>query len=89
MKHPSRVLTREARTRARADFYADSEPQIEFTETAKANARAGALHGFVLALAILLVVIPIILMTNGCSVDPFAAEWSMPGFLLTARPSRA
>jgi hypothetical protein len=85
MKHPSKALTREARTRARADFYADSQPPAEFTETAKANARAGALHGFVLALAILLVVIPIILMTNGCSVDLSAAEGSMPGFLLAAR----
>jgi hypothetical protein len=85
MKHPSRAQTREARTRPVCDHYADGFLHAEPTENAKANARAGALHGAVLAVAILLLVVPIILLTNGCSTDVIAADFSIPGVLLMER----
>jgi hypothetical protein len=87
MRHPPRAWTRDARSRAHAHLYADSSFQAEPTETAKANARAGALHGFVLAVAILLIVLPIILLTQGCAADLIAAELWIPGVLLNARLS--
>ena len=85
MKHPSRAQTREARMRPESDHYADAFLHAEPTENAKANARAGALHGAVLAVAILLLIVPIILLTNGCAADVNAADFSIPGVLLIER----
>jgi hypothetical protein len=85
MKHPSRAQTREARTRPASEHYADGFLRPEPTENAKANARAGALHGAVLAVAILLLIVPLILLTNGCAADVIAADFSIPGVLLMER----
>jgi hypothetical protein len=85
MKHPSRAATRDARTRPRVGEFGETHFGPQHTEQAKANARAGARHGFVLAVAILLLVLPIIFLTNGCTGDLIAAELSIPGVLLTAQ----
>jgi hypothetical protein len=78
MRHPPRALLRRNLRPNPAFDMADSGFAAEPSNQAKANARAGALHGFVLALLILLVVVPIVLITSGCASKLTAAELSIP-----------
>ena len=87
MKHSSGAMTLASRNRPATTHYADALPHAEFSDTANANASASAcvLRGVVLAVGVLLLVVPIVLLTTGCSVDVIAADLSIPGVFLTNR----
>ncbi len=89
MRHPSRASMRRNFRRELAFDAIDSAFAPEHTSDAKANARAGALHGFVLALCILSVVIPILLITKGCASTLSVAEFSHPFLFLNHKPLMA
>ena len=86
MRHPSRASMRSSRRQTPEFQPLDSSLEAEHSDAAKANARAGALHGVVLAVGILLVVISIILITHGCASAVTVAEVSIPFLFLNQKP---